>query len=289
MIKKSSLIRNVSLKLSLIFSDYWLAYFRFLQKHRYFPRFRHPRSLSEKINYIKLYNRNPVRKKITDRVEVRDFVNAKTPDLMFPRLYWYGLDLTEDQYHRLPEKFVLKANHGSGMVEVVKKSDYSYSDLVNIINDWLKVDYSKFGREWFYRDLEKYVLAEEFLQVDKDAPPDYKFFVVCGKVEFVQVDLSRFSDHRRNILDREGRLLPVTLLYDNNPSFVNIPEGFEKAISFSETLGREFDLIRVDLYIVDGIVYFGELTNAPENGFGKFSDKNFDFQVGGKLPMFVDR
>ena|SRR5690554_371734 len=116
-------------KLSLLLSDYWVNYFFFIFRHGYIPKFKEPRSISEKINYIKIYNRNPLRAKVTDRLWVRDYAKEKDGDLRFSEIFWFGEELSLEVWDALPAKFVLKANHGSQMVRVIVKSEFSFEEI----------------------------------------------------------------------------------------------------------------------------------------------------------------
>lgn len=260
----------------------------FVFKHKYFPRFSKPRSLNEKIQYIKLFNRNPLRSLIVDRLKVRDYVSGKSPDCKLVNILWAGVGFTQQVWESLPETFVIKANHGSKMTMVVDKSKDSFDDVLTKVSAWLKKDYSKLGREWVYQDLEKYLIVEEKLEIDGEVPPDFKFFVLNGRVELVQVDLARFSSHRRNLYSRDFVKLDATLAYPDTDA-TRKPVAYDKALKIAEQLSVDFDFIRVDLYLVGSDVYFGELTNTPENGYGKFTPTSLDFELGSKLPATIER
>lgn len=275
-------------KLSLLLSDYWVNYFFFIFRHGYIPNFKEPRSLSEKINYIKLYNRNPLRARVTDRLWVRDYVKKKDGDLKFTEILWFGEELSRAVWDALPEKFVLKANHGSQMVRVIVKSDFSFEGVEVLCREWMSRNYAQYGREWFYYNQKKYLIAESFLDFNGDVPPDYKFFCLNGKVGLVQVDLDRFSGHRRNLYDRDFNRLDAVLRYPGGQD-VDKPKYFDRAVQIAEKLSVDFDFIRVDLYLLDDGVYFGELTNAPEGGSGRITPRSFDFKLGSNLPKYIER
>lgn len=277
---------NILKKISLILSDKQIAFLRFILKHKYIPRLTKPRSLSEKIQYIKLYNRNPVRKLIVDRLKVRSYVSEKSSSCKLVNILWSGTSFTKAAWETLPRKCVIKANHGSGMTMIIDKNLVSVEDVINKTEEWMKLDYSRIGREWVYKGIDRYLLVEEMLTFGDDVPPDYKFFVFNQKVELVQVDLDRFSNHSRNLYSRNFDKLDATLSYSGTEGIAK-PKAFEKAIRIAEELSVDFDFIRVDLYLIDDEVYFGELTNTPENGFGRISPKELDFELGEKLPAHI--
>jgi len=276
-------IKKILKNLSSRLSDHQITYLMFLCKNRYLPQLKEPRSFNEKINYIKLYNRNPLREDVADRLKVREYIEQLSSRCKLPKIYWHGTNFNIRVWNNLPNEFVIKANHGSSMTLIVDKENYKFHDVYEIVNNWLKQDYSSFLREWIYKNLNKYLIVEEKLQVNGEIPPDFKFFVLNGEVELVQVDLDRFGNHKRNLYTKDFELLDAKLKY---PSTTNIkkPLGYSKAVEIAEELSVDFDFIRVDLYLVNDKIYFGELTNTPENGFGKFSPKSLDFELGEKMP-----
>lgn len=272
-------------KMSRMLSDYQLAYIMFIYKNGYFPRFKQPRSLNEKINYIKLFNRNPLRELVVDRLKVRDYVASKSPTCHLPNILWSGVEFTKDDWDRLPSQFVIKANHGSKMTCIVDKDKIRYEDIKRKTIEWLKKDYTHFGREWVYKNLSKYIIVEEKLLFNGNIPPDFKFFVCSGNVELVQLDLDRFESPTQNIYTKNFKLLDAKLFHDQyTQTNIHKPLCYEMAIKIAEELAVDFDFIRVDLYLIDDKVYFGELTNTPGNGFRKIHPKKLDFSLGAKLP-----
>jgi len=248
------------------------------------PNFTHPRYYSEFINHIKLYSDNSLRKIVADRIKVRDYVKNKSPECSLIYILWMGEELTIEVYNDLPEKFVIKANHGSGMVLIVDKNKTSFDDVYKLTEKWKKIDYGKITRQFVYNELDKIIIVEEFININSKVLPDFKFLCINGQIEFVQVDLDRFGEHRRNIYDQNFNLLDVTLEYKPGQN-IKKPLLFDKAKEIAKKLSEDFDFIRVDLYITDDNVYFGELTNTPGNGFEKFTPLSFDLELGKKIKL----
>jgi hypothetical protein len=280
-----SIILYLLKEASLILNDKILVIIMCIFKLGYIPHLKKPRSLNEKINYLKLYNRNPLRCMITDRLKVREYVLTKCPEIKFSKIYWHGIDFDNNVWNSLPDKFVLKANHGSGMVKIVNKEIMTFTKIVPVIKKWLKLDYSRYGREWFYKNLDKFIIAEELLIENSYnfTPMDFKYFVLNGKATFVQVDINRFTNHKRNLYSEKFEKIKTLLLYPLGDD-IEKPIAFDKAVSMAEQLAVDFDFIRVDLYLINDEIYFGELTNMPGNGFERFIPKAFDFEMGKKLP-----
>ncbi|HBL5393618.1 TPA: hypothetical protein LR347_004745 [Enterobacter hormaechei] len=257
----------------------------FIVRQKRIPKLFNPKSLTDKILLIKLNKNSPssyLRKLVSDRLAARDYVKDKSENCKLIKLLWKGVVLTIDDWNKLPRIFVIKANHGSKMVKIVDKERDTFDDVYNVTSEWLTRDYYKKGREWVYKDTPRLLVVEEFLQFSNDVPPDFKFFCLNGKVNFIQVDLDRFNGHSRNIYTPDFELLDVEYHfpkgYDLEP-----PIMLSKAIKVAEELSKEFDFIRVDLYLLDDGVYFGELTNFPGNCLESFSDYSFDLKMGSNL------
>lgn len=275
-------------KISLLFSDYWVNYLYFIYKQGYIPRFKKPRSFNEKLMYIKIFNRNPLRAKITDRLWVRGYVSEKSCDLKLIDVLWSGTDFTEEVWKVLPSKFVLKANHGSNMTKIIDKNNVAFDEVCFLSKVWMNNNYAQYGREWFYYDQKKYLIAERFLSFNGGVPPDYKFFCFQGRVELILIDIGRFDKHRRNLYSRSFERLPVQLLFPSGED-IDKPKNLDLAIKIAEELSIDFDFVRVDLYLLDDGVFFGELTNTPGAGASKFTPRAFDFDLGARLPDFIVR
>ncbi|MCC5913209.1 MAG: hypothetical protein JJU46_02435 [Balneolaceae bacterium] len=273
--------------------------FRHLLSDRQYARWRYrhevgrplrlsdPKAFTEKIQYLKLHDRSEIRRRAADRIEVRDYVAETIGSRHLIPLHWSGEELTRDVWESLPEQFVLKANHGCGMVELVEsKTDGSFENLRNLTEKWRKFNYARFGREWVYKDLPRIVLAEEMLlnRYD-DIPRDYKFFCFHGQVEMIQVDFGRFEHQRRNLYTPDFERLDVSNLCPQTEKKIDPPAALQKMIELAETLSKPFNFIRVDLYDVAGQIYFGELTNFPGNGFSPYEPDLFDFELGEKLVL----
>lgn len=270
-----------------LLSDRQYAHWRYRYEVGRPFRLSDPKSFTEKIQYLKLHDRSEIRRRVADRIKVRDYAAETIGSRHLIPLHWSGEELTRDVWEGLPEQFVLKANHGCGMVELVEsKTDRSFEDLRNLTEKWRKINYARFGREWVYKDLPRIVLAEKLLlnRYD-DIPRDYKFFCFHGKVEMIQVDFGRFEHQQRNLYTPNFKRLDVRNLCPQTEKKIDPPVALQKMIELAETLSKPFNFIRVDLYDVAGQIYFGELTNFPGNGFSPYEPDSFDFELGEKLVL----
>ncbi|SMO66776.1 ATP-grasp fold amidoligase family protein [Fodinibius sediminis] len=268
-------------------SDRWYAKVRYWLELNEWPDLEEPEKFTEKIQFIKLYERTPLRRQVADRTKVRNYVAEKVgTDHLIPLMDTFGT-LTQKTWDSLPAAFVLKANHGCGMLRIVfDKEEEPYREAYLQTERWKKTDYFKIGREWVYRDLPRTLLAEKLLLNDaKDIPRDYKFFCFEGQVKLIQVDYDRFGNQKRNLFDRHFNRIEGQLLYPPYTGHVRQPNNLEKAISIAETLSADFNFIRVDLYLLDDGVYFGEMTNYPGNGFVPFHPADLERTLGSWISL----
>jgi len=246
-----------------------------------------PDRFTEKIQHLKLYNRNPLRKKIADRTKVRTYVAKQAgQEYLIPLVGVYD-KMTPKIWEDLPQQFVLKANHGCEMLKIVcDKEVANYEDIYLQTEQWKQFNYAKLGREWVYEDLPRTIVAEELLlDSSQSIPKDYKFLCFNGRVKLIQIDFNRFGEQKRNLYDRKFKQLDATLLYPPYQGNVEKPGNLSAAIKVAEKLSPELNFVRVDLYLPDGNIYFGELTNFPGSGFVPFQPEKFEYKMGSYLKL----
>jgi hypothetical protein len=242
--------------------------------------------LYEKIIHLKLYDRNPIRKEIVDRFEVRDFIKNRCNECSLVDILWHGEKFDIKTWKSLPKHFVIKANHGSAMTMIIDKSKHHFEEINKIVTKWKKINYEKTNKEWIYENLKKYLIIEEKLTFEKNIPPDFKFYCINGKVELIQVHVGRFGDHIKIFYDRDFNHVDAPLLYKAGYK-VKKPKTFGLAVKIAERLSEEIDFIRVDLYLFDDKVYFGEMTCFPGAGYDKTIPLELDYELGSKLVVKI--
>lgn len=270
-----------------LLSDRQYAKVRYWLSHGHFPDIENPVRLSEKIQYLKLYERTILRKTVADRIKVRNFVKNRVGEgHLIPQIAVFK-ELTRSQWETLPQQFVLKASHGSGFIRIVKdKSEENFDEILAETNKWLSTNYYKFGREWVYMGLERVLIAEKLLLDNSGhVPSDYKFYCFDGEVKLIQVDIDRFRGQKRFLFNRSYELFDATLLYPIGEKLPDKPPELDDAIRIAEKLSKEFNFIRVDLYLLEGQIYFGEMTNYPGNGFQVFKPESFEIEMGKHLKL----
>ena len=252
-----------------------------------------PRTFSEKVNWYKLNHKIPLMQQCADKVEVREYVAEKGYSEHLNKIIGIYSCVDEIDIGSLPERFVLKAAHGSHMNIIVKdnKDKINWKQQKMMMRSWLKQDIYWPGREWVYKDLKRRIIAEEYLEDETGELRDYKFFCFNGIPRFVQVEVGRFGhDHARNFYDMDWKLQPFGKEIPCNPD-VNIekPAGLEMMKQMAKDLSKPFEFVRVDLYQLKDEVRFGELTFFPAGGKPDFVPKEYDEIVGDMWEMNVDK
>ena len=250
------------------------------------PDLDRPRAFNEKILVKMLHDRRPLLTLFADKLRIRDFVRSRCPELRLPTLYWWSDRAEALPFDALPREFVLKANHGSGWVLIVEdKVPVHAREMISLGRRWLGSDFSIVGREWAYRNVRRALYAEELLRHDgRVPPPDYKFFVFRGRVRLIQVDRDRFARHTQVLYDEHWNWIEGTVAAVQGEPTPR-PASLDLMISAAQVLSSAVDFVRVDLYEIDGLPYFGELTSSPNKGLSPFRPPSLDLLLGGFLEL----
>jgi hypothetical protein len=247
-----------------------------------------PETFSEKL-YCRMISLNREKRprftQLADKHAVRTYVTAKVGDQYLVKLLWHGKDPHTIPFDALPSEYVIKPNHGSGQVIVVKgRADRA--DIIQKASVWLKTNYYWGGRENQYFHIEPRMMIEEYLIGEGGSEPlDFRFWCFNGSPEVIQVDnhahnINPFFDTQWNLLDlhyREGAARPA----------IAKPANLEEMIFVASNLSADFGFVRVDLYNVDGRICFGELTFTPAGSL-KLQPKSWDMKLGTKWKMPAD-
>lgn len=250
--------------------------------HGEIPCLRDPQTFNEKVLHRMLFDRRPVLAQLADKVACRSYVEARLGSGILPVVYHVTDNPRTIPLDELPARFVVKATHGSGWVQVVKDKATLDRDALNRVCDsWLNQNYYEKTHEWTYRDIPPRLIIEEFVDDGTgEVPRDYKLFVFDGKVAMIQVDATRFSGHKRRLYSPDWEQLPVLLSYDDIEGDVGRPPHLAGMIAAAQILGADMDFVRADFYDTPERIYFGELTTTPECAMGNFRPKAFDRHFG---------
>lgn len=258
---------------------------RFKKLLGYYPDINNPKTFNEKILTKKLYDRNPILPIVSDKYRVRSYLkeilgNNCSNKILIP-IYHVINNVEGFKLDHIINESVIKANHGSGTNIIVNdKNKYSLNYIKKIITSWLSEDYGKYKHEWAYQNIPKKIIIEKLLkEKNGNIPYDYKFFCFNGKCMIIQVDLDRHGDHKRSLYDTNWNLLNVEYQFKKG-NYIPPPDRLNEMIKLAEYISEQFDFIRVDLYNVDGNIYFGELTNYPGSGCEIFNPSYYDLEFG---------
>lgn len=260
----------------------------FLQLQHFFLcgeriNFTQPKSFNEKLKCIQLNNYLISYSRYVDKLEVRKFVEEKVgTDILIPLIGVFN-NPQEINFEELPDRFVLKATHDSGSVIICRdKKNVDRQKIIKRLNRVMSRNYALLGREMQYLNIVPKIICEELIEThDGMELKDYKIFCFQGQPKFIQVDIDRFSNHKRNIYDLNWNLMDVEILYKREKNIDIIkPNNFDEMIRIAKILSCDFEFVRVDLYSANCQIYFGELTFTPGNGNETISPKSYDMIWG---------
>lgn len=243
---------------------------------------KNPSTFNEKTIWLKLNRRYFNAHILADKVLVKDFVKHKVGEkYVIPNIAVFN-DICEVDINKLPSSFVLKANHGSSWNIICEdKNKCDFEAVKSKLNSWLNTNYCDIGKEYQYKNIVPKVICETYLENSKAKPLiDYKIFSFSGKPMFIQVDLDRFTNHRRNFYDVNWNLMPFTTLYPIGDGTLPKPECLDEMLFIAEQLSRDMTFARIDLYYHNRSVYFGEITFHHGGGFEPFIPRAYDRILG---------
>ena len=222
-----------------------------------------PVSYNEKIQWLKLYDHNPIYPVIVDKNDVREYVKEKVGNKYLIKKYGVYESSEQIDFTELPKSFVVKCTHDSGNVYICDdKENINYNKLNKVYNG-LKSNFYYKSREWPYKKLKPRIIIEENLSRNGEPPNDYKLMCFGGKVKYIQLHEGRFSNHRSYLYDCDGNITLFNNVGNENDNLyapVLDMNLIKEMIKLAEILSEDFIHVRVDFYYVDNHIYFGELT-----------------------------
>lgn len=249
--------------------------------------FKNPKGYNEKLQWIKIYDRHPEHSRLVDKLTVREHIKEVWgEEHLFPLLgYWKSFE--EIDFSSLPNQFVLKCNHDSGSTKVIRdKSALTQKDMEQLRKHFrrrLDRDFFYAGREYPYKDLPRYIMAEQ-LMINADEPhksiEDYKFYCFNGEPKLMFVVTDRYTDCRIDFFDMDFRHLEIMQSHPNAEKVIKKPEMFEEMIDIAARLSRGIRQVRIDLYELNGKLYFGEYTFFDGGGFQLFHPEEWEQRLG---------
>ena len=258
---------------------------KFYKKMGYPLNLRHPRSYNEKLFWKKIYDRNPLLPVTADKYRVRSYIKEllgeeRAEEILIP--LFYVTDKPETiPFEKLPPAFIIKPNHASGRYIIVDDGKFNKEKIIDTCKKWLMTPYGLDRLEWAYEPIKRKIVIEKLLcEEDGKIPKEFKFHMFQGKCKAVRVVFDRMNNISGSYFDEKWNILSVKK--PNRPQGPKIqkPKNYELMLELAEKFAETFDYIRVDLYNLNGKIYFGELTHYPASGTGKFEPISFDFELG---------
>ena len=251
-----------------------------------------PITFNEKIQWLKLFDRNPLYTKLVDKYSVKDIVAGVIgEEYIIPTLgMWERFE--DIEFQKLPEEFVLKTTHdggGSGVVICRSKSHFDYNEARKIIEKSLKRDVYKDLREWPYKDVPHRIIAEKYLRTpDGVTLEDYKIHCFNGVSKFILVCRDRYgtSGLTEDFFSIRWEHLELKRpKHPNSSQKIPCPKELPLMLELAEKLSEKIPFVRVDFYVYNGKVFFGELTFYPTSGFTRFVPDSYDTEIGSWLEL----
>lgn len=267
-----------------VMGDEWTRSFRIRRGFKYIygfrPNTRDPRTYTERMCALMLEPLDPRKTLWADKIAVKPEIAALYPEIVIPTL-WRGRDIREAPLDTLPRPLVIKSNHSTATTIFVREGDVlDLEEIHRQTAEWLERLHGEGTGERHYLAIPPELLIEPMIGDGKQPPADLKFFVMRGVARLLQVDLDRGVDHRRALFSPEGVPLEVGLAYPRPDEFPALPDNLADMVTMAERIGAQFEFARVDLYNVDGRIYFGEVTFLPGANSEKFTPREFDRELG---------
>ncbi|NTQ65430.1 glycosyl transferase [Enterococcus faecium] len=248
-----------------------------------------PKTYSEKLQWLKLYDRNPIYTDLVDKYKVKSIVSDIIgEEYIIPTIgVWNSAD--DIDFNTLPNKFVLKCTHDSGGIIICKdKTKLDITDAKRRINSCLNHNFYYGQREWPYKNIKPKVIAEEYMEdLETHELRDYKFFVFNGVVKslYIVTERGSSSETKFDFFDEEFNHLPFKNGYPNAKLLPKKPRQFELMKELATKLSKGIPHLRVDFYEVNGKVFFGEITFFHMSGMAPFEPEEWDYKFGSWLEL----
>jgi len=242
-------------------------------------------TLNDKLNYLIIHESPDYKSKICDKIRLHDYSKNKLgKDICVPIIKVYK-DVNEINLEELPNKFVLKCNHGSNMnILCNNKEKFDIDQAKKYLSKWINIDYGFSSNEFQYINIKRKIFAESYLG---ENILDYKVYCFNGNPKFIRVQKKIYNGKINNYYDLNWNLTDIETglphFYRNPEVRFERPTNLETMIEYAKKLSEEFVFVRVDFYNINGNIYLGELTFSPSNNRMRFKDKNQSIYLGNLL------
>ena len=251
---------------------------------------KNPQTFTEKLQWLKLYDRNTLYTKLADKYEVKQYIKDKLGEAyVIPMVGGPWKHFSDIDFDKLPNQFVLKNTHDSGGVAICSdKTSFNREQAGKKLEYSLNHNYFYYNREWPYKNVQPRIIAEQYMEeMGRESLLDYKLHCFHGEVKVILVCLGRGDANgmKKVFYDRNWKKLEFRRPNTSNDCYVERPAHLNKMIEFSEKLSKDIPFVRVDFYDINGKLYFGEMTFFPSGGMIGFVPEEWDAILGGYLSL----
>ena len=282
--------------LSKILSDEKYAKINYFLRTGKYLNYKRPTTFDEKLWYLNIYDKNHLQMKCTDKLLVRRYIEDIGLKHILTKIYGEWSSINDINFNTLPDECFLKCNHTSGGNIIYRKNSFNKAWVLSNLNKNLKRNYYKQSHEQNYKGICPKIFAEELLEnSDGSSLTDYKFYCFNGEAKVLLIangvcnsegDHSKEMDSYENFYDEKLNTIEV---YDGckklSEDIIVIPKNIQGMFDLANKLAKPFKFVRVDLYSVNGKIYFGELTFYPANGVHNYKPSNFNNTLGRMLNL----
>lgn len=243
---------------------------------------KNPIGFCEKLNWLKINKIHPEYTDLVDKIKVREYIKEKLgEDICFP-IYGQWKKYEDIDFNQLPNEFVLKCNHDSGSVKIIRdKSAIDHKEMANFFKSRLKINSYAIGREYPYKDVKPLIMAEKYMTPEGESDiNDYKFFCFNGKPEIMFIATERSIDCKFDFYDMDFNHLDVENIHPSCGKELEKPAMFDEMKEIAAKLSEGMEFVRIDLYQIDGKIYFGEFTFFHGGGFWLFEPNEWERKLG---------
>ncbi len=291
---KSQKTRIAILNMLSFIPDRQMIQFQYRIKTGHKLNLKNPKRYTEKLQWYKLYYRDPLMAECVDKYNVRKFVTDRGLQHILNECYGIYEKPQDIPFDTLPNSFVLKDTLGGGGTSVILVRDKNFMDkdkIVNQLEQWVSAPIHKknVGREWVYEKQKHRIIVEKLLDCPNGDLPDYKFFCFNGEPVCLYM-MKNYREHHEQgelaFLDKNFKLLKVSRA-DFKPVTIQPqkPKNYEAMVEMARMLSAGFPHVRVDFYNIDGEIFFGEMTFFNASGYFLFEPDEFDFRLGNKFVL----
>ncbi|MDB6136864.1 MAG: uncharacterized protein JWM59_5107 [Verrucomicrobiales bacterium] len=246
-----------------------------------------PKLFSEKLQYLKLREKNSEYGQYVDKHEGREIVKRLIGGQVLNEQYFSTESPDEIDFNSLPDSFVLKLTHGSGFNVICQnKDELDWESTRKLLWRWLRTNYAKEKREWQYLNVKPRIVCERFLADESGSLRDFKFLCFHGVPRLIWVDIDRAGNHSRAFFDAGWNRVAVEFgRYSQYGGEVPRPDNLEEMLDYAAAMAVGFPFVRVDFYSISGRTIFGEVTLHPASGFGEFRPLEYGLEVGSWIDL----